>query len=105
MLQLTDTQQCDVSVKALNRKGNPAPVQNPVWSSSDSTVATVTQDAVDGLKAKVVAGAAGTTQINVSADADMGDGVKPISAVLDVTVVGGQAVTFAVTTGTPTEQP
>lgn len=105
MLQLTETQQCALSVSPVTRKGNPAQVQNPTWSSSDDAVVTVDVDSTDSLKAKVVAEAPGTAQVNFSADADLGDGVRLLSAVLDVTVVPGEAVTVTIATGTPEEQP
>ncbi len=104
MLQLTDSQQCALSIAPVDAKGNPAPVQGaPVWASSAPTVAAVTPSA-DGLSANIVAGATGTAQISVSADADLGDGVTTITGVLDVTVVGGQATSIGIVAGTPVSQ-
>lgn len=104
VLQLTDSQQCDLSIAAVDKKGNPAPVQNPTFASSDETVATVVVDSTDPSKAVVVAGAPGVCQVQVGADADMGDGITPLTGTLDITVVGGQAVSLAVSAGTPVEQ-
>lgn len=104
MLQLTNTQQCALSVSGVDKKGNPAGLDSIAYSSSDPSVATVTQDTADSSKALVKAVAAGTVQINVSADADLGDGVSTLSGVLDITVVAGQAVGFVINTGTPEEQ-
>lgn len=104
MIQLTDTQQVAVSVSAVDKKGAPASVQSVAFSSSDSSVAAVVADTADQSKAVVVAGLPGTAQIQVSADADLGDGVSLISGTLDVTVVGGQAVSLSVSAGTPVEQ-
>ena len=74
----------------------------PVWTSSSETVATVTPNGTDNLSAEVVPGSTlGTCQINVTADADLGSGVKTISGVLDVQVVAGQAVGFEITTAPP----
>jgi hypothetical protein len=49
----------------------------------------------------------GTCNVNISADADLGDGVNTIHGVqLDVTVTGGMAVGFGdPTVETPVEQP
>ncbi len=105
MLELIDTQDCAVSVAAVDKKGKPATVQSPVWASTDATVATVTQDAVDPLKAAISAQAPGVAQITCTADADLGDGVTSITANLDLSVIGGQATGFVITPGTPTEQP
>jgi uncharacterized protein YjdB len=92
----------------VDAKGAAAQVQDGSvkWTSSDETVATVTQDAADPLKAVIVAGLPGTAQVNVSADADLGDGIATIAApALDVTVLAGQAVALgSIATGTPEAQ-
>jgi uncharacterized protein YjdB len=105
MLKLTNTQQAALSISAVDRRNKPALVDSVVWTSSDDTVATVTADTADPMKATVKAIDAGTAQINVSADADLGDGERPITGALDVTVVAGEAVALVIGTGTPTEQP
>lgn len=106
MLQLKDTQQAVLGIAPVDKKGNAAAVQDGsvVWTTSDSNVLAVTPSA-DGLSATVVAGNPGVAQVNVSADADMGDGVTPITGTLDVTVVAGDAVSLSVSAGVPTEQP
>jgi hypothetical protein len=105
MLQLTDIQKCDLSIQIVDAKGNAAPVDGaPVWSSSDESVATVAA-AADGMSAVVTAaGALGTCQVNVGADADLGTGVTTITGTLDVSVVASQATTVTINTGTPTNQ-
>jgi hypothetical protein len=105
MLKLTNTQQASLSISAVDRKGRPAQVDSIVFTSSDPNVATVEQDTADPSKALLKAVDAGTAQINVTADADLGDGVSELSGVLDVTVVAGQAVALSIGTGTPEEQP
>ena len=105
MVTLTDTQQVDVTVSATDKKGNKAPVEAITFASSDDSVASVNQDATDPSKATVVAHVPGTATINVSADADLGAGVKTITGSLDFTVTGAGAETLAVNAGTPVEQP
>lgn len=105
MLQLTNTQQATLSISAVDRKGKPASVDSIVFTSSDESVATVAADPSDASKATLKAVNAGTAQINVSADADLGDGVNTLTGTLDVTVVAGQAIALAIGTGTPEEQP
>ena len=105
MLKLTNTQQAALSISAVDRKGRPAPVDSIVFTSSDDTVARVIADVSDPSKALLQAVDAGTAQINVTADADLGDGVSELHGTLDVTVVAGQAVALAINTGTPEEQP
>ena len=104
MLQLTDSQQCTLSVEPVDKKGHKAPVDEAsvTWSSSDEGVATVSGS---GLSATVVAKDVGVCQINVSLDADTGEGTRQVAGSLDVTVVPGDAVSLNVKTETPTEQP
>lgn len=104
-LILTDSQQVDLSIDPRDKKNKPAKVDGaPVWASSNEAVITVTA-AADGMSATVVAGEPGDAQVNVSADADLGDGVTTLTGTLDVTVTAGAATTLAVNAGAPTEQP
>lgn len=105
MLLLTDSQQVDLAIKPLTKKGHPAQVDGtPEWSTSNSAVCTV-EPTADGLSALVKAAAdLGTVQVSVTADADLGAGYVPISGVLDIEVVGGGAATVSIIAGTPTEQ-
>jgi hypothetical protein len=102
---ITDTQQVDLAIKPVDKKGNPGQVDGvPAWTSSNPAVATV-EPASDGLSATVKAATAlGTTQISVTADADLGAGVTPIVGTVDIEVVGGQAVSLSIVAGTPAEQ-
>ncbi len=101
---LTDSQKVTISIAAVDKKGAPADVQGIAFASSDTTVATVEQDAGDMTKAVVVAGMPGSAQISVTADADLGDGVSLLTGVFDLSVVGGQAVGLSVSAGSPEEQ-
>ena len=81
-----------VAVLWKDKKGNVAPVDGiPIWESSDSTVAALTV-APDGLSASVAGGLIGLCQISVTADADLGEGVTNVAAILEVEVLAGQAV-------------
>lgn len=104
-LILTDVQKVELSISPTSAAGNPAPVDgSPVWTSSDETVLTVTASE-DGLSAvAVTTGKLGKAQVNVSADADMGEGVKTVTGVLEVEVRVSEAVSLAVTSGTPTDK-
>jgi hypothetical protein len=101
MLMLPNDHKVPVSIEPVDAKGNPAAVEGvPAWTSSAETIAYVSNIASDGLSAEVLPGdSIGTCQINVTADADLGSGVTPINGVLDVQVVAGQAVGFAIQTG------
>ena len=101
-LILTDVQKVTLSVSFVDAKGNPATVDGaPVWSVSDANVLSVTA-AADGLSADVLTvGPLGTAQVSVTADADLGEGVKSLVGTLDVQVVGSEAVAIAITAGVP----
>ena len=105
MLLLPDSKEVDVAIKPLDKKNHPAQVDGvPVWASSDPAIASVTP-AADGLSAVVKAtDNLGSVQISVTADADLGEGVAPITGILDLEVIGGAAATMTIVAGTPREQ-
>jgi len=104
MLILTDTQKCNLAIDPRNAKGQPAPVDGiPQWSSSNPGVCDI-QPAADGLSAYVFAVGTGASQISVTADADLGAGVRNLTGTLDVEVRAGEAVTMGIAAGTPEEQ-
>ena len=105
MLILTDVQKVALAIAPKSAAGNPALVDGtPAWSSSDETVLTLTV-APDGMSAEAVTtGKLGTAQVNVSADADLGDGTKTITGVLDVEVKASEAVSLDISAGAPTDK-
>jgi hypothetical protein len=86
-------------------KGNPASVEagSVVFSSSDPAVLAVTDNGDGTCRADAV-GPVGNAQLIVTADADLGEGVVPITGTLDVTVVAGMAAVINVTAGVPQAQ-
>lgn len=91
-----------VVLSIMDSLGRPAPVDGiPVWASSDDTVLAITP-AADGMSAVVDTVAPGTARITISADADMGAGVVPITGVsedVDVTP-GNVAAVMSISLGT-----
>lgn len=82
-----------VTVEWKDAHGNPAKVDGPTtWASTDSSVLTVTVATGNPLIANCKAIAIGTAQIQATADADMGEGIKTITSTIDVTVISGEAV-------------
>lgn len=78
--------------------GNPASVDGiPTWTveSGDVTL----EIAEDGLSAKVVSGANGSSVVKITADADLGEGVRAIEASLEVTVTDAEANNLGITVG------
>lgn len=104
---ISDTQFIEGQVQTVNKKGKPAPVEagTIAYSSSNEAVVTVTENPDDETKFTVTAVGAGTAQVNYSADADLGEGVVPISGFTDFEVTPAQATGFNVTFGEPQEQP
>ena len=103
-MQLTDSQQVPFTINPTDRKGQPAPVENVRWASSNDAVASVTPSE-DGLSAVVKAGVPGDATISVTADAQIGEGSTDIAGTVDIHVVPGAASVIALTPGDVTEQP
>lgn len=105
LLTLLDNQQARVSIAPVSKAGNPAKIDGvPVWSSSNADIVVVPEES--GLAALVRAAgpiAAGT--ITITADADLGEGVKPIEGKFNVAVEGGQAADFGISFGDVVDQP
>jgi len=101
-LILTDEQQVSLSIDPRTAAGNAAQVDGiPVWQVSDAAILTLVV-AEDGKSAVVKsAGPVGTSQVSVSADADLGEGVRTITGTLDIEVKAAEAVTLGITAGTP----
>jgi hypothetical protein len=88
----TDQRYENVTLVIKNIHGNPAPVDGvPVWASSDETVLalTIADDGMSALKIDTVA--PGTARVTVTADADLGAGVKTITGFKDVEVGEGES--------------
>ena len=82
-----------VSVAWKDKGGNVVEVDATVWESSDPAVCTVTAATGNPLIANLHApGTVGVCKIMATADADLGEGYKAITAMLDVEVIAGQAV-------------
>ena len=94
-----------LTITARDRAGNIAPLDGvPVWSSSDLSLLTLAV-AADGLSAFAIpVGPIGTCRVNVTADADLGDGVRELIGTALIDVMSAEAVTIAIVAGTPEPQ-
>jgi hypothetical protein len=106
-LVLTATQMCSLEVRITDRAGNPASVQNAAWTSSEPETITVEPGTGNPLIAtvKAMGPVDEASMVKFEADADLGEGVEPIIATLDVIVTAGKAMVVEIVAGTPTEQP
>jgi hypothetical protein len=104
-LTMTDTQKVSLTISPLDARGNPARVDGiPTWAASDPALLLVLPEP-SGLGAVAIAiGGLGNAQVTVTADVDLGAGVREITGILDITIVGGEAVELGIVAGTPTEQ-
>lgn len=101
-LVLTDEQECELAPSFTTAAGNPGRVDGvPVWSSSNPDVLDL-QVSDDGLQALVTAkGPLGSSQVSVTVDADLGEGVRQVVGVLDVIVQAAEVVAVGIVAGTP----
>lgn len=102
---ITDTQEVTVAVSFQDKRGNPAVIDGaPTWANNNDDVATV-EASEDGYSATILAnGPTGHTQVMVTADSQIGDGVTTITGILELDVVASEAVTANITAGAPEEQ-
>ena len=93
--------QVKASVKFVDKFGNAAAVDGvPVWGSSDPSVVEVVDVAPDGLSCTIrTVGVVGSAQVAVNGDADLGEGVRNVGALVDVSVVAAEAFSAAVEVG------
>lgn len=93
MSQLPIGNKVTATIVVTDAKDNPTRVDGvPVWSTDRPDVLTI-EAAADGLSAVVTpTGALGSAQVQVDADADLGEGVRPLTLLGTVEVVAGEAV-------------
>jgi hypothetical protein len=94
-------QRIPFELSAVDRKGNPAPVEAGTveYWTDDESVATVEEDPTNELKGVIITTGVGVTQLNYKADADLGEGVTEITGFDAIEVKAEQAVGFGITFG------
>jgi len=90
-----------VQISYVDSKGNPAKVDGDVrWEESDKSIflfevdPNSTQQMAGTIQPQ---GALGQAQLKAMADADLGEGVKPLITLFDLEIVGGEAVAGVIT--------
>ena len=93
-MKLPANSSVDVTVTFVNANGLPVDVQNGVtWESSDTAIATVTAKDDPHLATITAGPSAGEAEVFATGDADLGEGVREVEAVLQVTVIAkGEAI-------------
>ena len=90
-----------VQISYVDSKGNPASVDGDVrWEESDKSIFLfqVDPNSTQQMSGTIMPqGTLGQAQLRATADADLGDGVKPLITLFDLEVVGGEAVAGVIT--------
>lgn len=103
---MSSSQKRNIRIKNfVDKKGNPAKVDGaPEWTTDNSEVLALTP-ADDGMSCVVAAvGPLSNASITVTADADMGAGVKPIIGTMEFEITAGEAVSVDLEADEPEEQ-
>lgn len=100
-IKLTNEQEVDVTLAPKTEAGLTAKLDgSPGWQVMIGECEVIPSE--DGLTATIVSSdTPGTSQILVEADADLGDGVETISAVITVEVTGAKATNLGLSVGSP----
>jgi hypothetical protein len=104
-LKLTTEQQVAVRIKPTTPKGQPAQLDGlPAWSVAVGDV--TLQPSQDGLSCVIVsADTAGLSQVLVTADADLGEGVETVSDTIAVDVASPRATNLGLAADPPELKP
>lgn len=96
-----------VSVSYVDAKGKPAKVDGvPVWAASDPAIVDSVTPAADGMSAELhITDTVGASQLSVTADVDLGEGVKSLESVDTISVMAAEAVAANFTFGAVTPDP
>src|SRR4051812_10665218 len=107
MFTLPVDKQIRIKVSYIDSAGNPAAVDGPVkWSSSNDNIARVWSDEDNSQEAMIAPAAVGQVQIVATADADLGEGTRPLLTTMDVSIVAGEAVAGVIEpVGAPAHSP
>lgn len=103
------SQKVSVELAPQDSNGNPATVEpgSVQVVSANQGLCTVVRDPNNELLFEVLGnntGVVGTTQVDISADADLGQGVVTITGFIGVEITPKQAVGFGFNIGEPIEQ-
>lgn len=98
LITITNEQKIPVTLNPVTAAGNPAQVDGvPTWEvvAGDATL----EVSEDGLSCYLISGSVGNSQITVTADADLGEGVRAITDTIDLAVVSAEASSLGLSVG------
>lgn len=103
-LKITDEQKVNVRLVPVTQRGKPVPLDGkPEWSVVDGDSTLAVSD--DGMSAFLVSNdTPGITNFQVSADADLGEGVSTITDTIQLTVVDPQASSLGLVSDPPVDK-
>ncbi len=89
-----------VSLVPKDADGNVTTLDGPATVASNTPAVTITELSADGLSFKMrTEGVAGSGQVSIQGDGDLGTGQSEIIATVDITVPAGNAITLVPTIG------
>ena len=100
LVTITNEQKINMTLAPMTAAGNPAVLDGvPSWNvvSGDALL----EPAADGLSCYLISGSVGNSVITVTADADLGEGVREITDTIDLAVVSAEASSLGLVAGTP----
>jgi hypothetical protein len=98
LITITNEQKILVTLAPSTASGKQATLDGaPVWevSGGDATI----EPSEDGLSCTLISGEVGNSQITVTADADLGEGVRSLTDTIDLAVVSAEASTLGLVVG------
>ncbi|MGH8709747.1 MAG: hypothetical protein ACREVA_00235 [Burkholderiales bacterium] len=97
---ITTEQKFTVQFSPRTAAGNPATVDGiPLWSLSVEDGVVDMEVAKGGMSVEIFARGIGQTLLSVTADADLGEGIRDLFGVLDISVIGAEATTIVLEPG------
>lgn len=103
-MNLKVTQKLPLSIKPVDKFGNDAKVDGkPEWSLTDPALGDLAVSD-DGMSCELTPkGPVGSCIVQVSADADLGEGVKAILGELPMEFLAGDAESLSISAGAPSD--
>ena len=100
LITITNEQKVNVTLAPTTAAGNPGTLDGvPQWAvvTGDATI----EPSADGLSCYLISGEPGLSQISVTADADLGEGVTNLTDTVDLAVIPATVSQLGLLAGTP----